>query len=695
MKARLLVALALAVVIAVPGASYAGVVASVHDLPDFYNYTGAAASMGTCSFCHVPHKADGGGEKLFPLPYAANLPAEWSSDSLSNFCWFCHGAASGYGSAVEVNPFQASSHLRDTSLLTAGIIATDPGDIAAVPTDMDLVVAELRCVSCHAIHDNTVKPFLRWGVSGNFSATATGTCGKCHPNRSNAGTYGTGSTNHPSAVPYADNTGGDSPVVGAALPTIMQNDMTSLAAPLAGAWNLGGHADWTTGAEVQNIFCGTCHAVHSNETTTWDGADGGTPVATAITPAGTPILVDAETATVVTELSAPICVDCHSVGMGIGGTGPGAAGTFSHPVGSQSTTGTAMFTNGAGYKWNNSGTESMIVCQSCHDIHWSGSNASGVLPTNDSLLAEQCTGCHGGAGTTVAGHHPSNIANADALLVGETAAETIAAGDTDYTALTQTSDGADYFAGSTTMTCETCHGLGIATAHNNATGFPGLTGRNLESDMCVDCHGFNPSTSTAATQGDGSHFVGNITTPGYAFAGAWTNTGGASKYSPDGGNGSIICESCHSLQIPGRNEGGLTSPDPGIITSLPTLSQNTGDNVADTRDAVSLLLQSSGNMHASAAVADYMCTQCHGGTPGGGGTHPVLPTYTAASTMAPTSPATSLAGAGAAGQINCESCHRPHDASTAGGAWILEASAAGTGYTDYSPTCALCHPTQY
>src|SRR5512138_2191 len=118
MKGKLLLLLGVVALLALPAASMAAVVGSAHDLPLFYTYTGTDAKMGTCSFCHIPHKASSGGEKLFPSTYAAGLPAAWSSDTLSNFCWYCHGAAAGTISAREVNPFNGANHKRNTTLLT-------------------------------------------------------------------------------------------------------------------------------------------------------------------------------------------------------------------------------------------------------------------------------------------------------------------------------------------------------------------------------------------------------------------------------------------------------------------------------------------------------------------------------------------------------------------------------------------------
>lgn len=677
---------------ALPASGVAGVINSVHDIPDFMNYTGTAAKMGACSFCHIPHKAAAGGDKLFPETYAVGLPDTWSSDKLSNMCWYCHGAASGYTSAREVNPFQATSHLRNTALLTGGIQASGEADIATVPTDLNLTGTQLRCVSCHSIHDNAKRPFLAWGTSGDFSADATnGFCGKCHPNRNNVGTLGSANPGmHPSRTAYAD-AGTDSPLVGVTtIPGTFQVDMSALADPLVGAWNLGGHALYTGGTEQGSFVCGSCHAVHANETADFTAADGGTSVTTAVTNPGNDLLVMKHTANTAGDVLEDICEGCHSIVPGSGTRGPGLAGTFSHPTGTDSVWGAAMYGAGEGYQWNTAGTNGGgILCQSCHDMHFSGSN-HGATATGAYLQAFQCAECHTGTlGAFGAGvHHVSNIAAANTLVKGTAVTSTA----TDWATRTQTSTAVNYWASSTTLDCKTCHGIGNAGAHNNAGGFPGLAGIMTESDMCVDCHGFNPSVyTTHATTGTASHFVGAITDTAYKVA--TTLVAGfadnAPRYSPDGANGSVECYSCHTVRINGKN---------GHVVSYQS-SNNAGDGITTTKDAIRNLLLVSGNSDTFTAASENLCTACHGATPGGGQSHPVLPNYTTASTMVPSGTATTVAGQ-AVGQINCESCHRPHDADTDSNsadwtnAWILEA-AAFTDYIDYSPVCDLCHAAQY
>jgi predicted CXXCH cytochrome family protein len=343
---------------------------------------------------------------------------------------------------------------------------------------------------------------------------------------------------------------------------------------------------------------------------------------------------------------------------------------------------------GVGYLWNTATANSTILCQSCHDMHFSNTN-HGTSATGSYLMAFQCAECHtSGLGSFPAGvHHVSGIAAANTLANGAAVISTA----TDWSARSQTQTAVNYWALSTTMDCKTCHGIGNAGAHNNANNFPGIAGIMTESDMCVDCHGFNPSVETVhSTYGTATHFVGPITDTAYKLTTTMvaTYTDNTPLYSPDGANGSQICYSCHTVRVNGKN---------GHLVSY-QFSNNVGDGLAGTKDSIRNLLLVSGNSDTYTAAADNLCTACHGATPGGGQSHPVLPNFSGTSTMAPTGYATTVSGQ-AVGQINCESCHRPHDADTDTdtwtNAWILEAAANPGTYIDYSPVCDNCHPGQY
>jgi hypothetical protein len=128
------------------------------------------------------------------------------------------------------------------------------------------------------------------------------------------------------------------------------------------------------------------------------------------------------------------------------------------------------------------------------------------------------------------------------------------------------------------------------------------------------------------------------------------------------------------------------------------------DQEDSTLDGVGLLLSAAGNnaTDASGTANDYLCTACHGSAPGGGNTHPVLPVYTTNMSNIVGSNAGAAnnfvthvgdnTGSSTTGDINCESCHRPHDADTEGSTYILEAAGGTLGtYIDEAVLCSSCH----
>jgi len=239
-------------------------------------------------------------------------------------------------------------------------------------------------------------------------------------------------------------------------------------------------------------------------------------------------------------------------------------------------------------------------------------------------------------------------------------------------------------------------------------GFPSVTlygqtfDNNNFSAMCVDCHDRNPSVHTLDNTGLGTHFVyggpskrtGNT---GWEKTTAWSSTG-LSRYgnfstlkSVTGVAGEIICESCHNMLI-NVGEHKLLTPD-NVITDPSAL-----------------------------------CEGCHGET---GPSHHLMTgdistIYNRAlrntdSAFVRNPP---LAGSDvaypAANAVNCQSCHKPHDAQTPTGARILRRgySSGGTAVrgvsatgldrqtdidntgntrlvTEFEPLCNACHKVSF
>lgn len=248
-----------------------------------------------------------------------------------------------------------------------------------------------------------------------------------------------------------------------------------------------------------------------------------------------------------------------------------------------------------------------------------------------------------------------------------------------------------------------------AGMNRQAPGFPAITmfGQNFDNNhfsaMCVDCHSRTPSAYTPSDNaGLGTHFVyggpskrTGTTTPEKTTA--WTS-GGLSKYgnfstlrSVTGQVGEIICESCHNMLV------------------------NTGEN--------KLLVQD--NVFTDPSP---LCEGCHGET---GPSHHLMTGDTSTiynRTLQNADDAfvrnPPLAGSEAvypgSNALNCQSCHKPHDAQTqtgarilrrgysSGGGAVLGVSVTGldrqtdidnTGntrlVTEFEPLCNACHKVSF
>jgi hypothetical protein len=94
----------------------------------------------------------------------------------------------------------------------------------------------------------------------------------------------------------------------------------------------------------------------------------------------------------------------------------------------------------------------------------------------------------------------------------------------------------------------------------------------------------------------------------------------------------------------------------------------------------------------------YLCTGCHSVDPATGQvkghSHPMMKADMVKSGMTVVPPMTATP----AGHLNCDSCHRPHEAATAGGRYILEAARGQSTdplaiqpKVDYTRVCHGCH----
>lgn len=740
----------------------AGLVNSSHNMILHQGFSGAAAQKGACSFCHVPHGA--GGQKLFPSALTdVATGSQWDNDPIAAICWSCHNGASAYTDAAEINPFQAGSHGRDvTELVTWGDVPNEATVTASVyGTSQDATLGlVIGCQSCHNPHDNTYRPFLR--DNGGATVLASGDflsfCEDCHQTRddNDGGNAGADARqNHPASNVLLSETGTNANLLQYGVDTYgtdfnstwaLLSQEANTPALTGNHWNLGGKFLATTaaGAVDGRINCGTCHVVHWNEYAkgdasygAGDGLGSGNDVTVAVNFGNNSLAVYTTDPT--GTAAAVICAGCHDYASDAN-AGPGALTTFSHPYdkvfdGSGTTGLNVVEANGA--KWGgavNTATQ-RIVCQSCHDMHYARLDDTTTGTYEYALQRNYCNDCHTGTGNFKPNHHPSGITvAADTDLRSDATGAQIGA-NMDWSGWTDlatgrtnvmtnmittdpagwTASGAYYDTTGDILSCQTCHAGSSAKAHNNASSFPGVVGDATDDTMCVDCHGVNPSYFTGHnTAGLGSHYLGFIATPNYKWAQgsgtAVTPEAGAAapvNYTADiAGDGGLLCTSCHIIKtVTGGTAQWSDNGDtdaPGTNYDDAARTNDNNDNENSTLDGVGMLLSTAGNNDNTTTPAAYLCSACHGSTPGGGSTHPVLPGYTTNMSTAVannvnqpnnyvTHVGTNTTGT-STGQINCESCHRAHDADTDSDTYILEVAGPGDGsYIDEALLCNQCH----
>jgi hypothetical protein len=231
--------------------------------------------------------------------------------------------------------------------------------------------------------------------------------------------------------------------------------------------------------------------------------------------------------------------------------------------------------------------------------------------------------------------------------------------------------------------CHRAHNAGLGAAHERD--FIPILRENPRTDtLCVTCH--PPDNPTCGTQTDhrASHFLGNPSLPETyddrdppIRTDPWPESGLFSLYGPPEGK-TIICLSCHSFE---KGAVSLTG---------------------DAGDAGHLLARSGNPVEwVEGEEAKYLCTGCHGlrpgtgaGAKGQGHTHPLMD----ADALALGAPVRAPASATTTSKMNCDSCHRPHEAVDVSGYYIMEAAAgvntdpaAIQPKVDFTPTCHLCH----
>lgn len=497
----------------------------------------------------------------------------------------------------------------------------------------------MECVTCHDPHDNNHRPFLR--------ADLRELCLFCHAKNLE---YGRGkenrSGNHllapdPLALPRPE-----APLkIDAAFRTEFPSPY-----PLGGGKGNGGW-HWESGGHLSlgrtgGVSCATCHAVHGNHSD----------------PPGEKLLALAP----VNEVANLFCEGCHAGTRGDGRTAPpypNPGGTTTartyHAVDDDESNGTGRvleIREPPGWPFGG-GTPRRLLCTTCHAAHFALAQTS--LLRTPAKAPGFCEECHEQVSVF---HHPAGV-------VSETRCGKLMPAPTYGTARL--------------LGCADCHrahnaGLGQARANDYV---PQLLASARSGALCTRCH--PPANPTCSERIDyqASHFIGDPTlfdtyndkAPPLRIE-IWPESGLTSVYGGDKDQ-AVTCLSCHVFRA-----GAVVSGDGGTARYLFARSGNRQEWLPD-------------------GEAHYLCTGCHGARPATaeaekGHTHPLMVADMKRTGQEPAPPVTATP----TGKINCDSCHRPHEARTSGGRYILEAvngenadPLAIRPQIDFTVLCLGCH----
>ena len=158
-------------------ASYAfaaGVVGTPHDVTNAFN------NIGTCSVCHIPHKAHG--SRVWPTP-DRGIGEEGEA---GNLCLTCH-SSNGYGSTIFIEASFAEKYVFpgfSTGKESHGLKIDNPYKEGTLKGEELLFKNKdsyktgaganmIQCTTCHNVHVNeNFRPFLRDSIKD--------LCVKCH-----------------------------------------------------------------------------------------------------------------------------------------------------------------------------------------------------------------------------------------------------------------------------------------------------------------------------------------------------------------------------------------------------------------------------------------------------------------------------------------------------------------------------------
>lgn len=573
------------------------------------------SGQGSCSYCHTPHSA------AQQTRLAANVDVFGSYATFGNaglnlaaaFCGVCHYNKPTYQAIGAPN---GSSTMLSTAAFNhpVGVLpATAPDTTRKVTWPYSSAAfAGMECTSCHDPHTNEevaagFSQFLRAGTH-KAAVTPRNFCANCHPNRTADTTVAADRANHDHPVNIvADATRG-----GVAAKLILNGAFNKPEGDISGGHLVAEHTAANDGVNTDPatglVSCQTCHMPHAAKQ-------------------------DSQLFPLFTVVGDG-CSGCHSVS-------PNGNDAENHPVGPD----TLMASD------NKNDTTSLLVrINNYPNVNTGNGHATSTVfwPNNSGLALY----------TVVPGAPP-----APDLL----------------TATARASGGQVW--------CKTCHG----GAHQTTTERPvadvntdAYLLREARNAICVNCHGQNNAfymnqTKAAPDAGKvGNHATVAVLPPsapsdtaklwyrlptGLTYATVWID--GTAKGAVMNGD-NLVCNTCHVAH---------GADGTGSLNNLTTTDGDTkrlGDRV--------LLLQN------NFTVESGLCIKCHAPA----GTHPV--TVTAGDVAL-----TNLVGTGGVGagttrplqtarypvkgapanmvydgaEMYCQSCHRPHEALSNFGSFVL------------------------
>jgi predicted CXXCH cytochrome family protein len=663
----------------------------------------------------------------------------WVPRQLSALCYSCHETTQLNGAHdMSGNAYAVGKHGN-----TFGNQPEDPdGSAQTITTSLPYNARpNMECTSCHNVHKYEDRPFMQ-------RATVGALCNECHAGRQNTGAPplrkglntqtlgGRAYSTHPTNVAV-----GDTPT--ANLKTLANVQATNVAVAIAAApgYALGGHL---VSGSTGNLDCGTCHAVH--------GTSNGTP-------ATVDDLLAINNMTGAS--GSALCNACHEGGFGSAasvGVVNASDHPIEDNVGLAFRPSVVALPNlwtllggqvdRPAADFFTTGVVGTPACSSCHDTH-GGIGATALLQhpqaAGDDTFAygTWCWVCHTASAISPNNHH-SNTGNCTAANSDLTNGSQLICNDCHGSAA-----GAEWTAhngfwsfpitisGTDSLFCEGCH-----TDTNPRFLKTSPKGKSFTNgaDRFPATHGTLRDGAAAAAAGS-SHQVNlaadstsNLNT--IQYAGPFAVSGGTPQWGA--GVKNPICESCHNILLNGvAGSQGLTNGWKANLLMEP-YEDDTAGSVVSNEDGPMTSSHDfyTNNTFAAGPTGDALCRRCHNSTvtipaeptfvhnpkahtvpgylyaasevpygrPQTGGVYPILapdgggaPGDCPNRTTADAAGAPTITSYPAVNSLNCDSCHRPHNADNDSGATggrflILEVSDPGA---QGSTICVDCHDTEF